>query len=57
MEFIDSLGDLLARPQPGVTTPVSVNIRLIDGQIDIIADSTISIQRDLKKAESVDIPS
>ena len=56
MEFIDRLGEILARPQIGATTLVSTNIRLIDKQLDVIADSTISIQRDLEKAESVDIP-
>ena len=56
MEFIDHLGELLARPQPGATTLVSTGIRLIDIQLDVNADSTISIQRDLEKAESVDIP-
>ena len=30
MEFIDHLGELLARPQPGATIPVSTNTRLID---------------------------
>ena len=57
VEFIDRLGELLARPQPGATTPVSTSIRLIDRQLDVIADSTISIQRDLEKAESVIYPS
>ena len=56
VEFIDDLGELLARPQTGATSPVSTSIRLIDRQLDIIADSTISIQGDLEKAESVDIP-
>ena len=56
MEFIDRLGDLLAKPQPGASTPVSMNTRLIDRQLDVIVGSTVSIQRALEKAELLDVP-
>ena len=32
MEFIDRLGELLARPQPGTTTPASTNMHSLDRQ-------------------------
>ena len=56
MEFIDRLGDLLAKPQPVSSIPVFMSTRLIDGQLDVIVGSTICIQTDLEKAVVADIP-
>ena len=36
MGFIDRLGDLLAKPQPVASIPVSMSTRLIDRQLDVI---------------------
>ena len=45
MEFIDRLGDLLAKPQPGVTTPVSTNDRAVDRHLDYLGESVQIINR------------
>ena len=39
MEFIDSLGDLLAKPQLDIPSPLSTNNRLLDRHLDSMEDS------------------
>ena len=55
IEFVDRLENLIARPQPGASTPASTKGRLTDRQIDITEGSMKIVQRDLEKPESVDI--
>ena len=38
MEFMDHLGDLLAKAQPSVPTPASTSDHLVDRQLDLLAD-------------------
>ena len=45
MEFIDYLGDLLAKPQPDVPSPMSTNNRLVDRQLESLEDSAQDIRR------------
>ena len=44
MEFIDRLGDLLAKPQPDVPSTLSGNNRLVDNQLDSLEDSVRNIR-------------
>ena len=39
IEFIDRLGDLLAKPQPDVPSTLSGNNRLVDRQLESLEDS------------------
>ena len=44
MEFIDRLGDLLAKPQPDVPSTLSRNNRLVDRQMESLEDLTRNIR-------------
>ena len=44
MEFVDSLEDLLAIPQPSVPAQVSANDLLVDRQLDLLSGSVQSIR-------------
>ena len=55
MEFVDRLGELLAKPQPTVPTPGSTNNRQVDRQLDFLADSVRTIRRAIENPEFVDM--
>ena len=55
MEFVDRLGDLLAKPQPDVHPPASTTDRLVDRQLDLLADSVRTIKRAIEHPELVDM--
>ena len=46
MEYIDSLGDLLAKPQPDVPSLLSTNNCLVDKQLEFLED----LARDIRRA-------
>ena len=54
MEFIDRLGDLLAKPQPDVPSILSGKNRLVDRQLESLEDSARSIRRVAETPERVD---
>ena len=48
MEYIDCLGDLLAKPQLDIPSPLSTNNRLVDRHLDSLEDSARDIRRAIK---------
>ena len=45
MEFIDRLGDLLAKPRVDIPSPLSTYNRLVDRHLDSLEDSARDIRR------------
>ena len=54
MEFVDRLGDLLAKPQPNVPTQFSANDHLVDRQLDLLSASVRSISGVFENPELID---
>ena len=54
MEFIDRLGDILAKPQPDVPSTLSGNNRLVDRQLESLEDSARNIRRVAENPDRVD---
>ena len=54
MEFIDRLGDLLAKPQPDVPSIMSGNNRLVDRQLESLEDSARNVRRVAETPDRVD---
>ena len=48
MEFIDRLGDLLAKPQLDIASPLFTNNRLVDRHLDSLKDSARDVRRALE---------
>ena len=56
MEFIDRLGELLARPQPSTPTPVSTNDLSVSRHLDFLARSVETIKRATESPDIADEP-
>ena len=54
MEFINRLGDLLAKPQPSDPTPLFTNNRLVDRHMDFLEDLVRTIRRAVETSDFVD---
>ena len=54
MDFVDRLGDLLAKPQPIVPAQILTNDRFADKQLDLLSGSVRSIREVLKNPDLID---
>ena len=54
MEFVDRLGELLAKPQLSVPAPASTIDRLMDRQLDLLGDSVWTFKRAVENPDLLD---
>ena len=54
LEFVDRLGDLQAKPHPGVNSPRLTNNHSVDTHLDFLTDSVQTIRRAVERPDLVD---